>query len=149
MNRHNPYARIASILLTLSLAMLVVAPFAISLAEEVVYDYADVRWVRPLTRQVSVPIAQRMCDPGQEEMATQPGYLHSRVSGASLADAIREEYRQLGLRTRCRVVTEAGYEEEIVGYRVGYEYAGTEYERTLSFDPGQRLRVRIEIEAGR
>ena len=35
----------------------------------------------------------------------------------------------------------------VVGYRVGYVYAGEEYVRMLDHDPGNRLRVKVSLEA--
>ena len=47
--------------------------------------------------------------------------------------------------TRCRVV-DGGYEErQIVAYDVEYRFRGSVYQSRMNYDPGERLRVRIEV----
>jgi len=47
--------------------------------------------------------------------------------------------------TRCRIV-DGGYEErQITGYDVEYRYRGEVYSSRLNYDPGDRLRVRVEV----
>ncbi|HEU0151740.1 MAG TPA: glycine zipper 2TM domain-containing protein [Arenimonas sp.] len=46
---------------------------------------------------------------------------------------------------RCRIVTERGSDRRVVGYRVGYEYAGREYETITDYHPGSELRVRVDV----
>jgi len=47
--------------------------------------------------------------------------------------------------TRCRVVN-GGYEErQIVGYDVEYRFRGSVFQSRMSYDPGERLRVRVEV----
>lgn len=46
---------------------------------------------------------------------------------------------------RCRVVTSQGRDERVVGYRVGYEYAGRRYETVTDYHPGSEIRVRVDV----
>lgn len=46
---------------------------------------------------------------------------------------------------RCRVVTDRGRDQRVVGYRVGYEYAGRAYETVTDYHPGSQLRVRVDV----
>ena len=47
--------------------------------------------------------------------------------------------------TRCRVV-DGGYEErQIVAYDVEYRFRGSVYQSRMNYDPGERLRVRVEV----
>lgn len=46
---------------------------------------------------------------------------------------------------RCRVRYQDSYQERIDGYRVTYEYNGREYTTRLPYDPGQRVRVRVDV----
>lgn len=46
---------------------------------------------------------------------------------------------------RCRVVTDRGGDRRVVGYRVGYEYAGRTYETVTDYHPGSELRVRVDV----
>jgi uncharacterized protein YcfJ len=45
---------------------------------------------------------------------------------------------------RCALVDH--WEKRLTGYRVNYEYAGRPYETVLPYDPGQNLRVRVDVE---
>ena len=46
---------------------------------------------------------------------------------------------------RCRVVTSNERDERVVGYRVGYEYAGRRYETVTDYHPGSEIRVRVDV----
>lgn len=46
---------------------------------------------------------------------------------------------------RCRVVTSQHRDERVVGYRVGYEYAGRSYETVTDYHPGSEIRVRVDV----
>ena len=46
---------------------------------------------------------------------------------------------------RCRVVTSQDRDERVVGYRVGYEYAGRRYETVTDYHPGSEIRVRVDV----
>ena len=122
---------------------------ASTIAEETHYDYADVLWVRAMTGQVAVPVMETRCEPAREDTAGSSGALRDRYPGLGLADVIRQEQRHMPRAPRCSDFRRTRYENEIVGYRVAYRYAGTDYERTLDYDPGNRLRVRVEVQAGK
>ncbi len=46
---------------------------------------------------------------------------------------------------RCDVRYQENWEERIEGYRVAYEYHGRRYETRLPYDPGERVRVRVDV----
>ncbi|PZO08664.1 MAG: hypothetical protein DCF27_07950 [Lysobacteraceae bacterium] len=46
---------------------------------------------------------------------------------------------------RCRVVTSRDRDERVVGYRVGYEYAGRRYQTVTDYHPGSEIRVRVDV----
>lgn len=46
---------------------------------------------------------------------------------------------------RCRVVTDYRSEQRVVGYRVGYEYAGRRYQTVTDYHPGSQIRVRVDV----
>lgn len=46
---------------------------------------------------------------------------------------------------RCATRYERDYEERIDGYRVTYEYNGREFTTRLPYDPGDRMRVRVDV----
>ncbi len=46
---------------------------------------------------------------------------------------------------RCRTVASQVRDERVVGYRVGYEYAGRRYETMTDYHPGSEIRVRVDV----
>jgi uncharacterized protein YcfJ len=46
---------------------------------------------------------------------------------------------------RCDVRYQESWEERVEGYRVAYEYLGRRYETRLPYDPGERVRVRVDV----
>jgi uncharacterized protein YcfJ len=46
---------------------------------------------------------------------------------------------------RCDVRYQDSWEERVEGYRVAYEYHGRRYETRLPYDPGERVRVRVDV----
>ncbi|MCI0749916.1 MAG: glycine zipper 2TM domain-containing protein, partial [Nevskiales bacterium] len=47
--------------------------------------------------------------------------------------------------TTCQTVHTVRYEERIEGYDVTYTYRGQIYHAQMSYDPGQRVRIRVEV----
>ena len=43
------------------------------------------------------------------------------------------------------MVTDVEHEGRVVGYRVGYEYAGREFETVTDYHPGREIRVRVDV----
>ena len=37
------------------------------------------------------------------------------------------------------------WDERIEGYRVAYEYHGRRYETRMPYEPGERVRVRVDV----
>ncbi|HET6432060.1 glycine zipper 2TM domain-containing protein [Dyella sp.] len=48
--------------------------------------------------------------------------------------------------TRCREVSQISEQRRITSYDVEYRYRGEVYVSRLSYDPGERLRVRVSVE---
>jgi uncharacterized protein YcfJ len=46
---------------------------------------------------------------------------------------------------RCEVRYDETYEDRVDGYRVTYEYNGRRQTTTLPYDPGDRIRVRVDV----
>ena len=53
------------------------------------------------------------------------------------------------IETRCETVSAARYEERIEGYDVTYRYQGRLYHTRTHYDPGKRIRVRVEVTPAR
>jgi uncharacterized protein YcfJ len=77
------------------------------------------------------------------------------VAGAIIGSAIghdRAQRRDTGYSEvrardveRCNVRYEDRYEERIEGYRVTYVYNGRQFNTELPYDPGDRIRVRVDV----
>lgn len=79
----------------------------------------------------------------------------SRAAGAIIGGAIghnvsRDRHRQRygderSYYERCDVRYRDSWEERVDGYEVTYEYAGREYLTRMPYDPGDRIRVRVDV----
>jgi len=68
---------------------------------------------------------------------------HDAVNGhvQSASQSQYTEYQQ-----QCAVRHRVSYEEVLDGYRVIYRYKGERYELEMPYDPGKRIKLRIQIE---
>lgn len=116
----------------------------------VYYDYAPVLDVRPLREPATVPAA---CLPGAlDERAVLPNLGVVREHAASIASAIVQEAEaQVQAQELARDRRDACERERVAprvtGYEVLYRYQGTEYRRVMTRDPGEEVRVRVEVRA--
>jgi len=53
------------------------------------------------------------------------------------------------LETRCETVRHARYESRLEGYDVTYRYQGRLYHTRTNYDPGKRIRVRVDVTPAR
>lgn len=130
---------------------------AATLASEVYFDVARVLASEPVYEDREFPVEEQSC--GYEQSGA-PVRVDSSVLGdvrssepsASLVDAFGTD---IALRQpakpvyRCRMVTRARKRETLIGYRVRYEYGGRTYERQVKEPPGDTIRVRVRLNAGR
>lgn len=49
-------------------------------------------------------------------------------------------------QTQCREVSSVSEQRRIIGYDVEYRYRGEVYTSRLNYDPGERLRVRVQVD---
>lgn len=86
------------------------------------------------------------------------GRAAATVAGVALGSAVASDYHYSrhgggyyeGYRTveveRCREVADyGGYEEQVVGYDVAYRYGGRIYHTRTDEDPGERIRIRVDV----
>jgi uncharacterized protein YcfJ len=78
----------------------------------------------------------------------------ARIAGAVIGGAIGNsvshdrqgsDYGRERLIERCEVRHRDRWEERVDGYRVTYEYAGREYTTRMPYDPGDRVRIRVDV----
>jgi uncharacterized protein YcfJ len=53
------------------------------------------------------------------------------------------------IETRCETVSAARYEDRLEGYDVAYRYQGRLYHTRTNYDPGKRIRVRVQVTPAR
>lgn len=68
--------------------------------------------------------------------------------GYSLANRLSRDagYDDVGYEERCHTVDDYYTEERIDGYRVTYVYHRETFTKYLPYDPGERLRVRVDVD---
>jgi len=78
----------------------------------------------------------------------------ARAAGAIIGGAIGNNashqrqgdyYGRERLVERCEVRYRDSWDERVDGYRVTYEYAGREYTTRMPYDPGERVRIRVDV----
>jgi len=88
------------------------------------------------------------------QVGSHHGRQAARAAGAIIGGAIghsvsRERqgdyYGREHLVQRCEVRYRDSWDERIDGYRVTYEYAGREYTTRMPYDPGDRVRIRVDV----
>ena len=78
------------------------------------------------------------------------GRTAATVAGAVAGGAVGNRTSDHGgsyetTETRCRDVSTVSEQRRIMGYDVEYRYRGEVYMSRLSYDPGERLRVRVSV----
>lgn len=56
-----------------------------------------------------------------------------------------DRYRDDRYYQRCETRYRDSYEERVDGYEVTYEYAGRHYVTQMPYDPGERIRIRVDV----
>jgi hypothetical protein len=100
-------------------------------------DYASVRNVEPIVESQPVRVTRRLCEDS-------PANADAPIA-ARIGDDIRRQIRRWEAEPVCRVVRERAYRKRIVGYWVTYDYGGRTGVRRLSYDPGRRVPVRVNL----
>jgi len=90
---------------------------------------------------------------GHKKKNKQVGTAVGAVLGATVGhDISNGGYSNSGSRVsyrnerRCESHNEVTYEEEVIGYHVWYRYHGDEYKTRMNHRPGNKIKVRIQVE---
>ncbi len=75
--------------------------------------------------------------------ATVVGAVAGGAVGNNVSRGSDQTYQ--GTETRCRDVSTVSEQRRIAGYDVEYRYRGEVYVSRLNYDPGERLRVRVNV----
>lgn len=68
------------------------------------------------------------------------------VAGGAIGNRATRGSEYESTQTECRQVNSVSEQRRIIGYDVEYRYRGEVYTSRLSYDPGERLRVRVQVE---
>ena len=118
-------------------------------ASEIYYDYAPVVETRAIidTRPVAVKQRRYQPQPGPSSEAGEPGDVRALQPGASISEIILAEQRlRKSAQPRCQEFTSYRNQEAVVGYWVTYRYAGDLIVKRMEYDPGERIKVRVELD---
>jgi uncharacterized protein YcfJ len=139
------------------------------------YGWADVLRADPVSGITRTEVPQQQCydqpvvqhDPGNSTAGTVLGAViggvlghtvgkgdgrtAATVAGAVAGGAVGNRASDHGgdyesTQTRCRQVNTVSEQRRIIGYDVEYRYRGEVYMSRLSYDPGERVRVRVSVE---
>jgi len=126
-------------------------------AGEIFFDEARVLDSQPVYETRQTPVQAQEC--GYQEDAAPgrpaPALLGDARSADPEADIVVALQTDMDLRAppepvyRCRMVTRMEDHDELVGYRVRYEYDGQIYERRVREAPAETIRVRVRLSVGR
>jgi uncharacterized protein YcfJ len=69
------------------------------------------------------------------------------VAGGAVGNRASDRGRDYeDTQTQCRQVSAISEQRRIIGYDVEYRYRGEVYTSRLNYDPGERLRVRVQVD---
>ncbi|OOG50252.1 glycine zipper 2TM domain-containing protein [Rhodanobacter sp. C01] len=139
------------------------------------YGWADVLRADPVQGVVRTNVPQQQCydqqvvqhNPGNSAAGTVLGAViggvlghtigkgdgrtAATVGGAVVGGAVGNSVSNQGsnyqtTQTTCQQVNAVSEQRRIIGYDVEYRYRGEVYTSRLSYDPGERLRVRVQVD---
>lgn len=101
--------------------------------------YATVIDVEPIETTFPVPVTRQVChEPGELMHLSQP-------FAATIADDIRRQITEWRQLSSCSTVTDTETLTKITGYRVTYRYREQIRTTRLSYHPGGRLAVNVDV----
>ena len=102
-------------------------------------DSAQVIKVEPIIETRYEPVTRRVCTEPDDSVR------EFNEVAATIGEDIRYQARQWKQQFRCRPVVEQRARERITGYRVTYRYGGEIETTRLSYDPGDRMPVKVSL----
>lgn len=87
---------------------------------------------------------------GHRKSNQRVGAVAGGLLGASIGhDVSRRSHggvqQRVGTEQRCEVVERSYEEQELVGYQVKYRYHGKTYSTRMDRDPGERVKLRVQV----
>ena len=110
-------------------------------------DKARVVSIEPVVETTREPITRHHCE--SPDSALSGELYEDEGSGQDLLASIEAERKlreTLRRARRCYTVEEWERRERVVGYRVRYQYQGQTLVRQMPYDPGEWMRVVVDLE---
>ena len=70
------------------------------------------------------------------------------IAGGLIGHQVENANRGTSMQTMRRCTTQSGYESQVIGYDVTYEYAGKRYTTRTDYDPGSWITVHAQPQVG-
>ncbi len=119
---------------------------------EVYYEHVPVLDVTPIIETRQVPVREQICDYREQDdrlSRAVTGDVRQGRPRLSISTAAREDrqlWAELTASTkRCRTIERYTRKQEIAGYRVEYVYGSERLVTRMDHHPGERVRVRVEL----
>lgn len=122
-----------------TVALLLAAP---AVSGESYFDYARVVDARPVMADRQIPVRNEVCDARQDNAP--PGDVRRQEPAATIGELIRADDRRR--RPVCRSETRYETQQQIAAWQVRYVYGGKTFTRRVSKKPGDRIRVRVDLD---
>ena len=94
---------------------------------------------------VGAAIGNQVGDGNGRRAATVAGAVAGGAIGREADASNNPQGQRLNTRTECEVVDDYVERKEVVGYDVQYRFRGEVFSSRLSYDPGEKLRIRVAI----
>jgi len=94
---------------------------------------------------VGAAIGNQVGDGSGRRAATVAGAVAGGAIGREAAAGNNSQGQRRSTRTACEVVDDYVERKEVVGYDVQYRFRGEVFSSRLSYDPGEKLRIRVAI----
>lgn len=141
----------SQIIVALSMGIAAIAPLAANAAyryvdaAEVRYDYARVLDVDPIVDHTSRPVTKETCWREPTTYSAPSRTYYDDDGRHESAVTISDRTIVGGDEEHCRTVTDLRATDRVLGYDVTYRYGGHVYRTRLDYDPGDHLRVRVNM----
>lgn len=120
--------------------------------QHVFYDYAPVLETTPILQPVSVPVQQQQCRNmrlsagSHSDLVALAGDVRASAPGITLGNAIRQGRPSTSTTSlRCETIQTYETRQRVVAYQVRYRLGDDVFVRRMPHDPGDRVRVRVQL----
>jgi len=114
------------------------------------YDFARVIKVDAIVNRATKPVSKETCWQQPTTESYRPSYTYYRdddsASGPDIVTVDAGIRKVSSSREECRTETDWQSTARVLGYDVTYRYGGRTYQTHMDHDPGDNLRVRVNLD---